>query len=273
MTLLSAARRAKHEAQLAYRRFRPLRAKLLATVAPLAQGARAFEIGGPSQIFGTDGVLPVYPLVASLDNSNFANQTIWEGTIEEGYTFEFDPSKPAGRAFICEATDLQPIASESYDIVLSSHTLEHVANPLRALREWSRVLRPGGALVLILPQPGATFDHRRPVTPFEHLLDDERAGTGEDDLTHLPEILELHDLERDPGAGTRPQFEQRSRQVLEFRALHHHVFDEDLVAKALAHVGFEIAGTEVQPPFHLTAVARLPREAARPGSSERSAPS
>jgi SAM-dependent methyltransferase len=273
MSLLSAARRAKHQAQLAYWRLRPLRAELMATVAPLVQGKQAFEIGGPSQIFGADGLLPVYPLVASLDNSNYANQTIWEGTIEEGYTFRFDPSKPAGRAFICEATDLQPIASESYDLVLSSHTLEHVANPLRALREWMRVLRPGGALVLVLPQREATFDHRRPVTAFEHLLDDERAGTGEDDLTHLPEILELHDLERDPGAGTREQFEQRSGQVLEFRALHHHVFDADLVTRILTRVGFEVAGTETQPPFHLIAVARSPREPARPGSSARSAPS
>jgi SAM-dependent methyltransferase len=256
MNLLSAARTAKHRANLAYRHFRPLRAKLMATVAPLAANRRALEVGGPSQIFGRGGVLPVYPLVASLDNSNFANQTIWEGTIEEGQTFRFDPAKPAGRAYICEATDLHPVASGSYDLVLSSHTLEHVANPLRALREWMRVLRSGGALVLVLPQREATFDHRRPVTTFEHLLADERADRGENDLTHLPEILELHDLERDPSAGTREQFEERSRRVLEFRALHHHVFDADLVTRMLTHVGFNIAGTEIQPPFHLIAVAR-----------------
>jgi len=258
MSGLDPLRRAVHRAQLVHRRLRPLRAQLFTQIAPLARGARGFEIGGPSQIFGPEGLLPVYPLVASLDNANFAAQTIWEGSIEEGFTFVFDPSKPPGRAHICEATDLAPVASQSYDLVLSSHTLEHVANPLRALREWLRVLRPGGALVLVLPRRDATFDHRRPVTTFEHLLDDERAGTGEDDRTHLSEILALHDLERDPAAGTREQFEQRSQQVLELRTLHHHVFDAELVRRCLEHVGFEPAGIESQPPFHLIALARLP---------------
>src|SRR5205814_8372968 len=140
-------------------------------------------------------------------------------------------------------------------LVLSSHTLEHVANPLRALREWRRVLRPGGALVLVLPRREATFDHRRPITRLEHLAEDERAGTGEDDETHLPEILDLHDLARDPGAGSRAEFEERSRQVLRYRALHHHVFDADLVARALHHAGYDVLGSETQPPFHLITVA------------------
>jgi len=256
MSLLDPARRAVHRVQLAYHRVRPERAALMTVVAPAATGARGFEIGGPSQIFGAGGLLPVYPLVASLDNANFASQTIWEGTIEEGFTFRFDSAKPPGRAFIAEATELREIADAAYDLVLSSHTLEHVADPLRALREWARVLRPGGMFVLILPQRERTFDHRRPVTAFEHLLEDERAGTGEDDRTHLPEIMELHDLERDPAAGTREEFEARSGNVLAFRAIHHHVFDEALVRRALDHTGYDVAGVELRAPFHLIAVAR-----------------
>lgn len=254
--LLARIRSATHTVKLAYRRFRPKRARLFGDLGPLAQGRRGFEIGGPSDIFGPAGLLPVYPLVESLDNANYGSQTIWEGSIEAGQTFRFDPEKPAGRAFICEATNLHPVASGSYDVVLSSHTLEHVANPIRALREWWRILRPGGALLVILPQREATFDHRRPVTAFEHLLDDDRLGTGDDDLTHLPEILALHDLDRDPAAGTPAEFEARSREVLRYRALHHHVFDAALLERALAHVGFEVSGTETQPPFHLIALAR-----------------
>jgi len=48
---------------------------------------------------------------------------------------------------------------------------------------------------------------------------------GEEDLTHVPEILELHDLSRDEGAGTREQFRQRCLANHVHRALHHHVFD------------------------------------------------
>lgn len=48
------------------------------------------EIGGPSQVFSKRGIFPVYPIVATLDNCNFSNTTIWEGNIKQGQTFQFD---------------------------------------------------------------------------------------------------------------------------------------------------------------------------------------
>jgi len=50
-------------------------------------------------------------------------------------------------------------------------------------------------------------------------------NVGEDDLTHLPEILALHDLSRDEAAGTPEQFHQRCLDNISKRAIHHHVFD------------------------------------------------
>jgi SAM-dependent methyltransferase len=199
-------------------------------------GRAGLEVGGPSALFRER--LPVYPLLASLDGVNFAETTLWEGNLAAGGRFEVLPGR-AGRQFIAEASALSAIADGAYGCLLSSNCLEHVANPLRALREWVRVVEPGGALLLVLPNPASNFDHRRPVTAFEHLLDDERRGTGEDDLTHLPEILALHDLARDPWAGGREAFERRSRDNLRHRGLHHHVFDAALLARAAAHVGLQ----------------------------------
>jgi SAM-dependent methyltransferase len=44
-----------------------------------------------------------------------------------------------------------PFAPASFDAVLAQHLVEHLPNPVEALREWRRVLRPGGMLALVTP--------------------------------------------------------------------------------------------------------------------------
>lgn len=229
---------------LAYDRWRlPFRGKYL----PFVDGKCGLEVGGPSVVFSSK--LRVYRHVRSLDGVNFATDTIWEGRLEAGDTFKFFGDK-AGRQFIAEATDLTEIGTDQYDFLLSSNCLEHVANPIKALIEWKRVIRPGGALVLVLPNKVSNFDHRRPVTSFDHLLDDFNNDVGEDDLTHLDEILQLHDLALDPPAGTMAEFRQRSLENASNRTLHHHVFDAQLVNDLLRHLDLEIVDiTEARTDF------------------------
>ena len=159
------------------------------------------EIGGPSSIFQRNGLIPVYTVAARIDNCNFSHQTVWEGAIKPGATFNYDKQQTPGTQYVAEATNLSHIASASYDFVLSSHALEHVANPLQALTESTRVLKEKGLLVLVVPHKDGTFDHRRPVTSLAHLIEDFELQSTEEDLTHLDEILRLHDLSMDPEAG------------------------------------------------------------------------
>jgi len=211
------------------------------------------EIGGPSVFF--QYLLPVYPIISDLDGVNFSNETMWEGAIQSGDNFEYAPGR-VGQQFIAEATNLECIKSGQYQFLLSSNCLEHVANPLKALREWRRVIEPGGYMLLVLPNKSANFDHRRPVTQFEHLLDDEAKGTTEHDMTHLPEILELHDLARDPWAGTRENFINRCKQNYRYRGMHHHVFDMALMEKMMSHAGMSILlGDEMETDFVILARA------------------
>lgn len=53
--------------------------------------------------------------------------------------------------YVASATDMAPIAAESYDTVLCSEVLEHVDQPWLAVAEIARVLRPGGTLILSVP--------------------------------------------------------------------------------------------------------------------------
>jgi len=204
------------------------------------KGKRGLEIGGPSGIFKT--TLPLYQSARFIDGANFSANTVWEGPITPGRTFAYFPRR-VGMQFICEATDLSKIGSQAYDFVLSSNCLEHVANPLRALVEWKRVIRPGGAMILVLPNKASNFDHERPFTSFEHLLEDFARGTTEHDLTHLDEILALHDLSMDPAAGSFATFRARSLDNFNNRTLHHHVFQPETMAKMLRHAGLTVAAT------------------------------
>ena len=43
------------------------------------------------------------------------------------------------------------VMDEQFDYVYSSHFLEHVERPLDCLREWARILKTGGYLILYLP--------------------------------------------------------------------------------------------------------------------------
>lgn len=60
------------------------------------------------------------------------------------------------------------------DYIFSSHLLEHLERPEAAIKEWFRVLKPGGYLVLYLPltghypdpgQPGANQEHKWALNP------------------------------------------------------------------------------------------------------------
>ena len=50
-----------------------------------------------------------------------------------------------------DAQLLDRIGDESFDFVYSSHTLEHVADACEALRNWFRVVKAGGHLILFVP--------------------------------------------------------------------------------------------------------------------------
>ncbi len=221
---------------------------------PYVQGKRGLEIGGPSDIFRRRGALPIYDAIGSLDNCDFSSSTVWSKHAAE---FVFSSKKAPGRSFFAEGSNLVAIPSASYEVVLSSHNLEHLANPVQALKEWLRVLRRDGALVLVLPDYRATFDHRRKPTSVSHMLSDFERGMGEDDLTHLPEILEKHDLTMDPAAGSKDEFHKRSLNNVSNRCLHHHVFDEFNSRELLSAVGFEVLVVECARPFHICILARV----------------
>lgn len=75
-----------------------------------------------------------------------------------------------------DVQDLSIFADGSMDFVYSSHTLEHIQDFAKALREWWRVIKVGGYLTVYLPHKkfypnvgteGANPDHKHDFLPSD----------------------------------------------------------------------------------------------------------
>lgn len=198
-------------------------------------GKKGIEIGGPSFIFKN-----LYGICSSCDGVNFSSETVWwKQNKTDGVEYNYGDKK-LGKIFIADAIDMKMINDDSYDFLLSSNNLEHIANPLKALHEFRRIVRTGGVILIAVPIKEKTFDHRRNYTTFEHILSDYKNEIKEDDLTHLDEILELHDLNMDKQAGDFEAFKERSANNFQNRCIHHHVFSKDCLLQMYDYMNLSV---------------------------------
>jgi SAM-dependent methyltransferase len=84
---------------------------------------------------------------------------------------------------------LSSVAEQSQDFLVANHVLEHSPNPLQALQNWTRVLRPGGVLFVTVPVAEKCFDRGRLETPIEHMVEDYR-------LCHESQLGEFRERNR-----------------------------------------------------------------------------
>jgi SAM-dependent methyltransferase len=81
-------------------------------------------------------------------------------------TLDYDDTPHSGEVDLHGAADAIPADEASFDVILCTQVLEHVPSPLRVLREFSRVLRPGGTLVATVPF--AWEEHETPYDFFRY---------------------------------------------------------------------------------------------------------
>lgn len=73
--------------------------------------------------------------------------------LDEGKTVTFDIRPEARPDVLCDISKRLPVDNEIFDIIYSSHTLEHFGWNFidKILKEWCRTLKVGGELRLVLP--------------------------------------------------------------------------------------------------------------------------
>lgn len=84
---------------------------------------------------------------------------------------------------------LTQFADGQFDFVVINHVMEHLSNPIKAVREVFRITKPGGCTIIAIPDKEYTFDRHRSLTPFEHLQRDYADDVRESDDTHYLDFL------------------------------------------------------------------------------------
>ena len=92
--------------------------------------------------------------------------------------------------YIGNAETLETIADDSLDFIIANHVLEHCQDVIGTLKNFLRKLRKEGALLISLPDKRYTYDFKRPITPFEHLIQDHVQGTAQSLYPHYVEAYQ-----------------------------------------------------------------------------------
>jgi predicted SAM-dependent methyltransferase len=124
---------------------------------------------------------------------------------------------------IDDGETLSSIEDGRLDFIIANHMLEHTENPLGTIRNHLRKVRDGGVLYYAVPDKRFSFDVDRPLTPFEHLIRDDREGTQVSRLDHF------HEWGRLVNKITRQdELEDHVGKLLEMNySIHFHVWDYD----------------------------------------------
>ena len=130
----------------------------------LLDGLKGIEIGGSA-------------------HNQFGLNTINCGHSTDGTAYAVEEKKLCGNVLKvdveCDAGSL-PFEDGQWDFVIASHVLEHCYDVIGTLKEWLRVVRPGGYVFVIFPHKERTFDKDRERTKLAELIERHNGYRSED---------------------------------------------------------------------------------------------
>ena len=137
---------------------------------------------------------------------------------------------------IADGEILARLPDGQLDFIIASHVLEHTENPLGTIRNHLRKLRPGGWIYYGVPCRECGFDINRPLTTFEHLVQDDVLGPATSRWDHYLEYSRLVHKIDDPEAA---QADARHLMNAKY-SIHFHVWNlesfEPFLRRAQVHL-------------------------------------
>lgn len=102
-------------------------------------------------------------------NSKFSKYIMTDGSTEMLSIASGKYSKEiSSGVMVCERQDATKLSypDSSVDRLIATHVLEHLPNPVNVLKEWNRVVKPGGIISIVLPcDPGLLWRIGRHLGP------------------------------------------------------------------------------------------------------------
>lgn len=149
---------------------------------------------------------------------------------------ELNPGEIVKTDIVDDGETLSTVADESLDFIIGNHFLEHCMNPLGTVRRHLKKLKKGGTLYYAIPNKDLTFDSKRAITPFDHLVRDDTEGTEWSKLDHYRDFARHVDkLTSDTAV------DNHARKLIEMdNRIHFHVWDShavrDMIEKARVYL-------------------------------------
>jgi SAM-dependent methyltransferase len=131
-----------------------------------------------------------------------------------------------------DAQTLGGVPDLAYDFVISAHVIEHLEDPIGAIRHATRVLKRGGIFILVVPDRRFTFDQGRPATPLAHVIADSLDGGEGTRYEAYVEHLRHHRPQL-PDSELGPEARRMAEQR---KDLHFHVWSTDEFREMVEYV-------------------------------------
>jgi len=199
------------------------------------------EIGGPTILFKENSSYPIYNLFNSIDNINLYELT------DSFISIKSDNDNKLYRNIFNQLKEI----NKTYDIIVSSHVIEHMANPIAILNNYKKLLNNKSYILSILPNKTEFWDRVRPTTTIEHIIQDYINNTDEDDKTHEEENLIVnHPYKIDKNHSDKPNnisYEEMIKNNINYRLMHHHCFDINLCIQLHEYLNFKTIACFVPP--------------------------
>lgn len=213
----------------------------------LVNNKKILEIGGPTN--NNYWIPKFYKISKDITIINLENEN--NISLNTGCA----SSKSSDKLKILNCNNVEEFISNhdsTYDIIISSHTVEHIANPIKILKLWKKLLNSNGIMIHILPEKSRTSDYLRPITMFKKLKLKYINKTDEDDNSEIPEILQYigncctwnkNILLTEEEISTQKEqlmyYFNNPSIIKKTRPLHHHVYDFSLLSELSNFIGMD----------------------------------